>query len=39
MAKMNLNIYNTKDYKNFIPLAGQKKQTQFKPKKTQFAKV
>jgi len=29
-AQMNVNIHYTKDYKNFIPLAG-KKQTQSNP--------
>jgi len=41
-AKMNVNPYITMNYKNFIPLAGQKtnpKQTQFKPNQTQLSKV
>jgi len=38
MAKMNLNIYNTKDYKNFIPLAGQKNKPNSNPNKPNLPK-
>ncbi len=37
MAKMNANIFITKDYEN-EPLSGPKKQSQFKPKQTQSPK-
>ncbi len=30
-AKMNVNIYYTKDYQNFIPLAGQKNKPNSNP--------
>ncbi len=37
-AKMNVSYILTRNYKNIIPLAWQKKQTQFKPNQTQSPK-
>jgi hypothetical protein len=40
-AKMNVNLYITRDYEKFIPLVGQKTnpiQSQFKPNQTQLPK-
>jgi len=37
-AQMNVSSIITMNYKIFIPLAVQKKQTQFKPKQTQSPK-
>jgi hypothetical protein len=36
---MNVNIYNTKDYKNFIPLAGYKNKPNSNPNKPNFRKA
>jgi len=33
--QMNISIYYTKDYQNFIPLAGQKNKPNSNPKQTQ----
>jgi len=38
-AKMNVNIYYTKDYKNFIPLAGQKNKPNSNPIKPNCRKA
>ena len=38
-AKMNVNIYYTKDYKNFIPLAGQKNKPNSNPIKPNSRKA
>ncbi len=37
--QMNVNIYYTKDYKNFIPLAGQKNKPNSNPIKPNFQKA
>jgi len=38
-TQMNVNIYDTKDYKNFIPLAGQKNKPNSNPNKPNFRKA
>jgi len=38
-AKMNVNIYNIKDYQNFIPLAGYKNKPNSNPNKANFRKA
>jgi hypothetical protein len=38
-AKMNVKIYNTKNYKNFIPLAGYKNKPNSNPIKPNFQKA
>jgi len=38
-AQMNVNLYNTTDYKNFIPLAGQKNKPNSNPNKANFRKA
>ena len=38
-AKMNVSIYNIKDYQNFIPLAGQKNKPNSNPNKPNFKKA
>ena len=38
-TQMNVNIYDTKDYKNFIPLAGQKNKPNSNPIKPNLKKA
>jgi len=38
-AQMNVNIYNTKNYQNFIPLAGQKNKPNSNPIKPNLRKA
>jgi len=38
-AQMNVNLYNTRDYKIFIPLAGQKNKPNSNPIKPKFQKA
>ncbi len=38
-SQMNVNLYNTTDYKNFIPLAGQKNKPNSNPNKPNLRKA